>query len=82
MFRAQNSPWFDFLLVIKNDFTSELNQFLATFYEVQYQERTYLFIPKDSLDKTADELVKDKELVTRFEGSLISRKLSIGNLFD
>lgn len=53
-----------------------MNQFLATFYEVQYQELTYLFIPKDSVDKTTDELVQDKELVTRFEGTLISRELS------
>ncbi len=57
--------------MIKNDFISELNQFLATFYEIQYKDilsMTYLFIPKDSIDKTVEELVKDKELVTRFEG--------------
>ena len=70
----QNFHPFDFLLVIKNDFASELNQFLATFYDVQYREKTYLFIPKDSLDKTAEELVQDKELVTRFEGRLISNE--------
>ncbi len=57
--------------MIKNDFASELNQFLATFYERQYKDilsMTYLFIPKDSVDKTIEELVKDKELITRFEG--------------
>jgi hypothetical protein len=57
-----------FLLVIKNDFASELNQFLATFYDVQYSEMTYLFLPKDGVDQTVEELVKDKELVARFEG--------------
>ncbi len=57
--------------MIKNDFAGELNQFLATFYEVQYKEMTYLFIPKDGVDKTAEELVKDKVLVTRFEGRKI-----------
>lgn len=70
----QHFDLFDSLLVIKNDFASELNQFLATFYDVQYQEKTYLFIPKDSLDKTAEELVQDKELVTRFEGRSISNE--------
>jgi hypothetical protein len=57
--------------VIKNDFVSELNQFLATLYEVQYKDTssmTYLYIPKDGVDKTVEELVKDKALVTRFEG--------------
>jgi len=57
--------------VIKNDFVSELNQFLATFYERQYKDilsMTYLFIPKDGLDKSVEELVKDKALITRFEG--------------
>jgi hypothetical protein len=29
---------------------------------------TYLFIPKDGLDKPVEELVKDKALITRFEG--------------
>jgi hypothetical protein len=59
--------------VIKNDFASELNQFLATFYEIQYKDilsMTYLFVPKDGIDKTVEELVKDKELITRFEGIL------------
>jgi hypothetical protein len=53
--------------VIKNDFASELNQFLARFYEVQYKDMTYLFIPKDVVDKTAEELVKDLKV----EASLI-----------
>jgi dynein heavy chain len=57
--------------VIKNDFAGELNQFLAAFYEVQYKEMTYLFIPKDGVDKTVEELVKDKVLVTRFEGKTV-----------
>ncbi len=59
--------------MIKNDFASELNQFLATFYEIQYKDilsMTYLFVPKDGIDKTVEELVKDKELITRFEGIL------------
>jgi len=59
--------------VIKNDFANELNQFLATFYEIQYKDilsMTYLFVPKDGIDKTVEELVKDKELITRFEGIL------------
>ncbi len=63
----------NFSLVIKNDFASELNQFLATFYEIQYKDilsMTYLFVPKDGIDKTVEELVKDKELITRFEGIL------------
>jgi hypothetical protein len=55
-------------LVIKNDFISELNQFLATLYEVQYKSMTYLYIPKDGIDKTVEELIKDKALVARFEG--------------
>jgi len=62
-----------FFLVIKNDFASELNQFLATFYEIQYKDilsMTYLFVPKDGIDKTVEELVKDKELIIRFEGIL------------
>lgn len=57
--------------MIKNDFASELNQFLAIFYEIQYKEilsMTYLFIPKDGVDKPIEELVKNKELVIRFEG--------------
>lgn len=57
--------------MIKNNFASELNQFLAIFYEIQYKDissMTYLFIPKDGLDKPIEELIKDKELVTRFEG--------------
>jgi len=52
-----------------------LNQFLATFYDVQHQDITYLFIPKDGVDKTVEELLKDKVLVTRFEGRLISNRL-------
>ncbi len=56
-----------FSIVIKNDFASELNQFLARFYEVQYKDMTYLFIPKDVVDKTAEELVKDLKV----EASLI-----------
>jgi hypothetical protein len=54
--------------VIKNDFASELNQFLATFYEIQYKDISYLFIPKEGVDKPPEELIKDKALVTRFEG--------------
>jgi len=60
-----------FSLVIKNDFASELNQFLSTFYEKQYKDilsMTYLFIPKDGVDKTVEELIKDKAIITRFEG--------------
>ncbi|CAF1355620.1 unnamed protein product [Rotaria magnacalcarata] len=60
--------------IIKNDFASELNQFLATFYEIQYKHitsRTYLFIPKDGADKTIEELLKDKALVTRFESVMV-----------
>jgi hypothetical protein len=59
------------ILVIKNDFASELNQCLATFYENQYRNQasmTYLYIPKECVDRTVDELVKDKALITRFEG--------------
>ena len=57
--------------MIKNDFANELNQFLSTFYEIQYkdsQSMTYLYIPKDSIDKPIEELIKNKELVKRFEG--------------
>ncbi|CAF4217873.1 unnamed protein product [Rotaria sp. Silwood2] len=60
--------------MIKNDFSSELNQFLATFYEMQYKKMssmTYLFIPKDGIDKTIEELIKDKALVARFESRYI-----------
>ncbi|CAF4640561.1 unnamed protein product [Rotaria sp. Silwood1] len=60
--------------MIKNDFANELNQFLATFYEIQYKNMlsmTYLFIPKDGVDKTIEELVKDKALVTRFESVML-----------
>ena len=60
--------------MVKNDFASDLNQFLATFYEFQYKDSssiTYLFIPKDGVDKTIEELIKDKALVTRFEGKNI-----------
>lgn len=64
-----------FPLVIKSDFASELNQFLAIFYDVQYQDMTYLFISKDGVDKTAEELVQDKALVTRFEGRGVSDEL-------
>ncbi|CAF2418248.1 unnamed protein product [Rotaria sp. Silwood2] len=52
----------------------ELNQFLATFYEMQYKKMssmTYLFIPKDGIDKTIEELIKDKALVARFESVML-----------
>jgi hypothetical protein len=61
-----------FLEVIKNDFAAELNQFLATFYEIQYKDTsyiTYLFIPKEGVEKSSEELAKDKALVTRYEGT-------------
>ncbi|CAF1052735.1 unnamed protein product [Didymodactylos carnosus] len=61
---------FILLLVIKNDFATELNSFLATLYEHQYKDSsyiTYLFIPKEGVDKPSDELIKDKALITRFE---------------
>ena len=56
--------------MVKNDFAAELNQFLAATYEIQYKKilsMTYLFIPKDGVDKSAEQLVTDKGLVTRFE---------------
>ncbi|CAF4716798.1 unnamed protein product [Rotaria socialis] len=46
----------------------------TTFYEIQYKHitsRTYLFIPKDGVDKTIEELRKDKALVTRFESVMV-----------
>ena len=58
--------------VIKNDFANEVNQFLATFYEIQYQDAssmTHLYIPKEGVDKSIEDLLQDKTLVTRFEGT-------------
>lgn len=63
---------FELPLVIKNDFASELNQFLATFYERQYKDlpsMTYLYVPKDAANKTVEEIIQDKALVARFEGA-------------
>ncbi|UJR33040.1 hypothetical protein I4U23_020499 [Adineta vaga] len=60
--------------MIKNDYMSELNQFLAIFYERQYKDlssSTYLFIPKDGLDRTVEELVQNKAMVTRFEAVML-----------
>ena len=61
----------DSLLVIKNDFASAMDQFLATFDELRYKSehsKTYLYVPKDSLSKSIDELIRDKAMVTRFDG--------------
>ena len=63
---------FELPLVIKNDFASELNQFLATFYQLQYKDlssMTYLYVPKDAMNKTVEELIQDKALLARFEGA-------------
>ncbi|CAF0762898.1 unnamed protein product [Adineta steineri] len=69
--------------MIKNDFVSELNQFLATFYERQYKDQssmTYLFIPKDGLDKTIEELIKDKAFITRSEAVMLKWHHQLKNI--
>ena len=62
--------------MIKNDFAHGVNQCLATLYETQYPDTssmTYLYIPKEGIDKPIDDLLRDKALVTRFEGTTSAR---------
>lgn len=69
-----------FFVVIRNDFANAMNQFLATFYEFQYKteySKTYLYIPKEILDKSIDELIKDKAIVTRLDGKSFQKIRSI-----
>jgi hypothetical protein len=59
-------------LVIRNEFSSDINRFLATFYEVQHREqlaKPYLYIPKEIVKQSIDHLARDKPLIYRLEGT-------------
>ncbi|CAF0769681.1 unnamed protein product [Adineta ricciae] len=69
--------------MIKNDFISVSNHFLATFYEKQYHDTssmTYLYIPKDGLDRTVEVLIKDRMLITRFEAVMLKWHHQLKNI--